>query len=210
MGLELKTRGILILALLIVSSLLASLVANYLDQEEPLKHHVTTGKVGTNPDGTVWVAEFIKDKVVFNYTLPASSVHSRYLYYSSISIVAVPDYSQEFELIRAEDGLYAVYYPKRETSIPVTGLRAYERSKDDTTLVEVYDLFSKSLKDVRVLSKILNDPFAVNGIVTIIHKDRSTSITGYVLTVNKEHYMVILDEKQWLVTEVKEIIFEYK
>jgi hypothetical protein len=46
--------------------------------------------------------------------------------------------------------------------------------------------------------------------VTLIHKDRSTSITGYVLTVNEEHYMVILDEKQGLVTEVKEIIFEYK
>ena len=210
MGGELRSRGILILALVVVGVLLASAVTEYFDQTPPLKHHVSTGTVGTNPDGTVWVAEFIKDKVVFNYTLPASSVHSRYVYYSSFSIVAVPNYSQEFELERTEDGMYAVYYPKRKATIPVTSLESYERGKDDTVLVDVYDLFSKSVGDIRVLSKIHESTFAINGVVTLIHKDRSATISGYVLTVNNKHYMVMLDPKQNIVIAVTEIDFEYK
>ena len=210
MGMDLKARGILILALVVIGAVLASAVTEYFDQEPPLKHHVKAGKVGTNPDGTVWVAEFIKDKVVFNYTLPASSVHSRYVYYSSVSIVAVPNYSQNFELERTEDGLYTVYYPKREATIPVTNLKSYESSRDDTTLVETYDLFSRSISDIRILSKIHDSPFAINGIVTLIHKDGSTKLSGYVLTVDGLHYMVMLDQKQGSVIAINEIEFEYK
>ena len=61
MGMKLRTRAGFILALVIIGAVLASAVTEYFDTEPPLKHHVTTGKVGTNPDGTVWVAEFIKD-----------------------------------------------------------------------------------------------------------------------------------------------------
>lgn len=210
MGEDLKSRGILIIALIVIGFVLASAVTEYYEKEPPLKHHVTTGKVGTITDETVWVAEFIKDKVVFNYTLPASSVHSRYVYYSSISIVAVPNYSQKFELERTEDGFYTVYYPKRSATIPVTNLKAYESTRDETILVEAYGLFSKSVSDIRVLSKIHEDPFAINGVVTSVHKDRSTTITGYVFTVNEKHYMVMLDDKQGIVIAVNEIDFEYK
>jgi len=207
---ELKARGILIVILVVVGALLASAVTEYYNQEEPLKHHVTSGKVGSNIDGTVWVAEFIKDKVVFNYTLPASSVHSRYVYYSSVSIVAVPEYSQEFTLKQTEDGQYAVYFPARDATIPVSNLASYESNKDDTILVELYDLFSVSVRDVRVRSKINDTPFAINGVVTLIHKDQTSTISGYLLTVEKKHYMVMLDDGLDIVITVNEIDFEYK
>lgn len=210
MGREFRARGILIVALVVVGVLLASAVTEYFDKEPPLKHHLTSGKVGPITDGTVWVAEFIKDRVVFNYTLPASSVHSRYVYYSSISIVAVPKYSQEFKLERTEEGLYAVYYPKRKATIPLTSLESYERNKDETVLVQCYDLFSESISDIRVLSKIHESTFAINGVVTLIHNDGSAKICGYVLTVEGKHYMVMLDQKLGRVVAVNELDFEIK
>ena len=210
MGVDMKSRGILILSLVIIGAVLASAVSEYIDQEPPLKHHVSTGKVGDNPDGTIWVAEFIKDKVVFNYTLPKSSVHSRYVSYSSLSIVAVPNYSQKFELETTEDGQYAIYYPKRSATILLDNLESYERTRDDTILVEAYGLFSDSISDVRILSKIQESPFAINGVVTLIHKNGGAKISGYVLTVNGVHYMVMLDNYYSLVVAVTELSFEYK
>ena len=210
MGTELRARGILILALIIIGAVLASAVSEYAVKETTLKHHVSTGKVGDNPDGTVWVAEFIKDKVVFNYTLPKSSVHSKFLYYSSVSIVAVPNFTQDFELETTDDGHYAVYYPKRSATILLENLQPYERKLDDTVLVEAYGLFSESISDVRVLSKIRDSPFAINGVITNIHKDGSTTITGYVLTVENTHYMVMLDLNHARVVAVTELNFEYK
>lgn len=210
MGTELKARGILILVLVVIGAVLASAVSEYYTQEAPLKHHVKTGKVGSNPDGTVWVTEFYKDKVLFNYTLPGSSVHSRFLSYSSYSIVAVPTYSQEFTLVRTEDGQYVVNYPKYEANIPVQALESYVVEKDGTDLPMVYDLFAFSISDVRVLSKIHESEFAVNGIVTMIHKDGSTTINGYVLTVQDKHYMVLLDSKSNRVISFTEMHFEYK
>ena len=207
---ELKTRGLFILALVVVGALLASAVTEYYSQEEPLKHHVTSGKVGTNPDGTIWVAESFKNDVLFNFTLPASSVHSRYITYSSILIVAVPDYSQDFELSRTVEGLYTVYYPARTATIPVSNLKSYESTRDKTILVEAYHLFSQSLSDVRVLSRIQESSFAINGVVTSIHKDGSASINGYILTVGKLHYMILLDEDYGRVVAVTQIDFEYK
>lgn len=211
MGVDLKGRSILIIALVIIGAVLASAVTEYIDQGEPLKHHVTTGKVGANPnEGTVWVAEFIKNKVVFNYTLPLGAVHSRYVYPSSVSIVAVPDYSQEFKLERTEEGLYAVYYPKYEATIPVTNLDAYLRLKEPTVLLNAYDMFAVTVQDVRILSKIHDEPFAINGVVTFIHKDGYTSINGYILTVEDKHYSVIVDFKDHFVKSVDEITFEAK
>lgn len=210
MGFELKNRFLFILALLIVGAVLASAVTQYLGTEPPLNHHVTSGKVGTNPDGTVWVAEFIKDRVVFNYTLPASSVHSKYLYYESVSIVAVPEYSQDFTLVRTEEGQYAVYVPERQATVLVSNLRTYMMQYEDTVLLEAYSLFSKSIGDIRVLSKIHEAEFAINGVVTLIHKDRTTTISGYILTVGEDHYMVMMELKENYVKEVSSIEFEYK
>lgn len=210
LGADIKSRGILILALIIIGVVLASAVSEYAVKEAPLKHHVKTGKVGTNPDGTVWVAEFIKDKVVFNYTLPASSVHSRYLSYSSASIVAVPNYSQNFKLETTEDGQFAVYYPQRSATILLDDLESYERTRDDTILVEAYGLFSESISDIRILSKVQESKFAINGVVTLIHKDGSAKITGYVLTVDGMHYMVMLEQSYNRVIAVTELSFEYK
>ncbi len=210
MVLELKNRFLVILALLIAGALLASAVTWYMEKEPPLTHHVTTGKVGTNPDGTVWVAEFIRDRVVFNYTLPASSVHSKYLYYESVSIVAVPSYSQGFRLERTEDGQYAVYIPARRATVLASNLETYQRQYENTILLEAYSLFSKSVSDVRVLSKIHDSEFAINGVVTMIHKDGTTTISGYVLTAEGKHYVVMYDLKEKYVKEVREIQFEYK
>jgi hypothetical protein len=210
MELKLKSRFLIILALLITGAALASAVTWYLDKEPPLTHHVTTGKVGNNPDGTVWVAEFIRDRVVFNYTLPASSVHSKYLYYESVSMVAVPNYSQGFELERTEDGQYAVYIPARRATVLVSNLEAYMRQHENTILLEAYSLFSRTVNDIRVLSKIHDSEFAVNGVVTQIHSDWTTTISGYILTAEDKHYAVLLDLKENFVKEVREIQFEYK
>jgi hypothetical protein len=210
MKLELRNRFLIILALLLVGAVLASAVTWYLEKEPPLTHHVTTGKVGTNPDGTVWVAEFIRDRVVFNYTLPHSSVHSKYLYYESVSIVAVPLYSQDFQLERTEDGQYAVYIPARKATVLVSNLETYLRQYEDTVLLEAYSLFSRSVGDVRVLSKIHDSKFAVNGVVTMIHTDGTTTISGYVFTADGKHYVVMLDLKENYVKEVREVQFEYK
>lgn len=210
MGFELKSRFLVIIALLIIGAVLASAVTRYFDTEPPLTHHVTTGKVGMNPDGTVWVAEFIKDRVVFNYTLPASSVHSKYLYYEAVSIVAVPSYSQDFELVRTEEGQYAVYIPAKEETVLVSNLEAFMRSNEDTILLEAYPLFCETMSDVRVLSKIHEEKFAINGVVTLIHKDRTTTISGYILTVGDLHYMVMVDLKESHIKEVRSIDFEYK
>jgi len=210
MVVKLRNRFLVILALLIAGSVLASVVNWYLQKEPPLTHHVTTGKVGTNPDGTVWVAEFIRDRVVFNYTLPYGSVHSRYLYYESVSIVAVPLYSQDFELERTEEGQYAVHIPAREATVLVSNLEAYQRQYEDTVLLEAYPLFSVSVGDVRVLSKIHDSEFAVNGVVTLIHSDGTTTISGYVLTSEGKHYVVMYDLKEKHVKDVSEVQFEYK
>ena len=210
MEFELRNRFLVILALLIAGAVLASAVTQYFGTEPPLNHHVTTGKVGTNPDGTVWIAEFIKDRVVFNYTLPASSVHSKYLYYEAVSIVAVPEYSQEFMLVRTEEGQYAVYVPEWEATVLVSNLRTYMMQHEDTVLLEAYSLFSKSIGDIRVLSKIHETEFAINGVVTLIHKDRTTTISGYILTIGEDHYMVMMDLKENIVKEVSSIQFEYK
>jgi hypothetical protein len=58
MGYEIKNRALLILSLLIVGTLLASMVSRYITQDEQINHFVSTGKVGTNSDGTVWITEF--------------------------------------------------------------------------------------------------------------------------------------------------------
>ncbi|TRO60023.1 hypothetical protein E2P71_00970 [Candidatus Bathyarchaeota archaeon] len=210
MGFDLKNRFLVILALLITGAVLASAVTQYFGTEPPLNHHVTTGKVGTNPDGTVWIAEFIKDRVVFNYTLPASSVHSKYLYYAAVSIVAVPEYSQEFRLVRTEEGEYAVYVPERDATVLVSNLRTYMMQYEDTVLLEAYSLFSKSIDDVSVLSKVHEKDFAINGVVTLIHKDMTTSISGYILTVGNNYYLVMMDLKMYNVKEIRSIEFEYK
>jgi hypothetical protein len=198
------------LVLLIIGAVSASAVTRYFDKDPLLTHHVTSGKVGTNPDNTVWVTEFIKDREVFNYTLPASSVHSKYLYHESVSIVAVPNYSQGFELVRTEEGQYAIYIPEREATVFISNLESYMSDYEDTILLEAYTLFSRSISDVRVLSKIHEGKFAVNGVVTFIHKDRTTTISGYILTVGKTHYMVVLDLKDGYLKEVRSIDFEYK
>lgn len=209
MEIEYKDRLIVIMALIIIGAALASAVTNYLDSEPPLNHHVTTGKVGTNTDGTVWVAEFIKDKVVFNYTLPASSVYSKYLYYESVSIVAVPSYQQNFEILRNEEGQYIIYIPDRDANVLVSNLENYMRQYEDTILLEAYNLFGDSLHDIRVLSKVHESEFSINGIVTLIHKDRTTTISGYILTVEDTNYMVMMD-KEKSIKEVRKIEFEYK
>ena len=46
MGFEFRNRVLLILSLLIVGALLASVVSRYITPDEPIKHSVSTGKVG--------------------------------------------------------------------------------------------------------------------------------------------------------------------
>ncbi|MBT3284948.1 hypothetical protein HN807_04595 [Candidatus Bathyarchaeota archaeon] len=208
MGLEIKNRAMLILFLLIVGTLLASVASRYITRDEPIKHSVSTGKVGSNADGTVWVTEFENQRVIFNYTLPEGAVHSRFLEYSSCSIVAVPSYSQGFELERTENAYYNVYIPEMDASVPLSELYEYAESFDKTILIEGYWMLDIAINDVRVLSKIHDVPFGINGIITDIHKNRTTSILGFILTVEGKHYRVMIEPKWKMVKLIEEISFK--
>ena len=50
MGFEFRNRILLILSLLIVGALLASVVSRYITPDEPIKHSVSTGKVGAREE----------------------------------------------------------------------------------------------------------------------------------------------------------------
>jgi hypothetical protein len=205
---EFRNRVLLIMSLLIVGTLLASVASRYITQDEPIKHSVSTGKVGSNADGTVWVTEFQNQRVIFNYTLPEGAVHSRFLEYASSSIVAVPSYSQGFELERTENAYYNIYIPERDTSVPLSDLYEYAETYDKTILIEGYRMLDIAIGDVRVLSKIHDVPFGINGVVTDIHKNRTTSIIGFILSVDGKHYMIRMEPKSKTVKSVTEISFK--
>ena len=116
---------LLILIPFVVGSLLGFTASKYIEPEPPIVHHVTTGKVGTNVDGTGWVSEYFRGREVFNYTLPYGAVYSWFVSYADVFTVAVPLYSQDFELERMESGDYNVYIPERDVSVPVKFLAEY-------------------------------------------------------------------------------------
>ena len=162
------------------------------------------GKAGAKPDGTVWVTEYYNGQEVFNYTLPRGSVYSWFVAYADTFTVAVPSYTQNFRLERTETGTYNVYIPETETTVPVNLLD--EHLQDPTILDRAYPMLRYAVKDGRVLSKIHDQPFGINGVITtILDREMSTIIRGFTLTVGDELWAIVLDEHRRVMI-VEEII----
>jgi hypothetical protein len=196
----------LILIPFVVGSLLGFTASRYMEPEPPIVHHVTTGKVGTNVDGTVWVSEYYRGHEVFNYTLPWGAIYSWFVSYADVFTVAIPSYSQGFELIRTESGNYDVYIPEHDTSVPIGSLAQY--LQDPTILDRAYPMLQYAVRDIRVRAKIYEEPFGINGVITkIFDRDMSTIILGFTLKTGDELWAVVLDEDGTIIL-VEEIIFD--
>ncbi|MBN2336080.1 hypothetical protein JXL21_11020 [Candidatus Bathyarchaeota archaeon] len=183
----------MIAALLVAGSTLAYVTTRYTEPEPQIIHHVTMGKAGEKSDDTVWVAEYYCGREVFNYTLPRGAVHSWFVSYADTFTVAVPSYKQNFTLERTETGGYNVYVPETGVSVAINHLGEYLR--DPTVLDHAYPMLRFAIRDVRVLSKIHDKPFGINGVVTtILDRDMSTVIRGFTMTAEDKLWAVVLDE----------------
>ena len=190
--------------MLLAGSILAYVTTRYTEPEPQIIHHVTMGKAGTNPDGTVWVTEYYQGHQVFNYTLPKGAVYSWFVSYADTFTVAVPSYTQNFTLERTETGSYNVHIPETDAAVPINHLGEY--LQDPTVLDRAYPMLRYAIKDVRVLSKIHNKPFGINGVITtILDRDMSTIVRGFTLTVEDELWAIVLDEDGRVIL-VEEII----
>lgn len=199
-----RRRVLLILALLVAGSILAYVATRYSEPEPQIIHHVTMGKAGPKSDGTVWVTEYYHGHQVFNYTLPAGAVYSWFVSYADTFTVAVPSYTQNFTLERTETGSYSVYVPETGAAVPIAHLGEY--LQDPTILDHAYPMLRYAIKDVRVLSKIHDQPFGINGVITtILDRDMSTVIRGFTMTVEDKLWAVVLDEDGRVIL-VEEII----
>jgi len=188
-----RKRVILLVVLLVVGSLLAWVIARYTKNEPQIIHQVTSGEEVDPPGGTVWVTEYYRGYEVFNYSLPNGKVYSWFVSYADVITVAVPSYSQNFELNRTGSGDDYVYVPDRDVSVPINLLGDY--LNDETVLDSAYPLFSYAIRDIRVRVKIHDKPFGICGVITkIFSADRSTLIIGFVVNVEDELWAVVLDE----------------
>jgi hypothetical protein len=200
----------LIVVLVLMGSVLAFAVTRYLEDHADVKHHVSTGKVGTNPDGTVWIAEFIGGTSVLNYTLPYGSVHSQFIVNENIFIIAVPEYTQNFNLIPDGTGgtSYLVHIPEFEEDVSFEGIdTAYWQHGQNTELNEVYDLLEYAFRDNRIRELIIDEEFSINGIVAKGHKEPPITKIGFIILVKDRYYLVKFDSGFYSVKEFKEISF---
>ena len=208
-----RNRTLLIVVLVLVGSVLAFAVTRYLEDHAPVQHHVSTGKVGTNPDGTVWIAEFIGETMVLNYTLPYGSVHSQFIIKENVFIISVPEYTQNFNLVPdgSSESSYLVHIPEFDINVAFGEIdTAYWQRGQNTELNEVYDLLYYAFRDTRVRELIADEGFGINGIVTRIHKEPTYDKIGFILTVNDRHYLVRFDSSFYSVKEFREISFDTK
>jgi len=208
-----RNRTLLIIVLVIVGSVLALAVTRYLQDHADVKHHVSTGKVGTNPDGTVWLAEFIGGTKVLNYTLPYGAVHSQFIIKENVFIISVPEYTQNFNLVPDDTGetSYLVHIPEFEINVAFGDIdTAYWQRGQSTELNEVYDLLYYAFRDTRIRELITEEEFSINGIVTKIHKEPAVNKLGFILMVGDRYYLVRFDSSFYSVKEFKEISFETK
>ena len=208
-----RNRTLLIIVLVLVGSVLAFAVTKYFEDHAPVQHHVSTGKVGTNPDGTVWIAEYIGETKVLNYTLPYGSVHSQFIIKENVFIITVPEYTQKFHLIPDGTGetSYLVHIPEFEEDVPFEGIdTAYWQRGQNTELNEVYDLLEYAFRDRRIRELIIDEEFSINGIVATVHKDSPVTHRGFILLVKDRYFLVRFDSSFYSVKEFKEISFDTK
>ena len=213
MEFRLRNRTVLIVVLVLAGSVLASVASTYLKDQPLVEHHVSTGKVGTNPDGTVWIAEFIGGDKVLNYTLPYGSVHSQFIVKEKVFIIAVPDYTQNFNLVPegTDEGTYLVHIPEFDEDVSMGDIdTAYWQNGQNTELNEVYDLLEYAFRDSRVRDLIIEQKFGINGVMTMAHKEPPSSHIGFILLVEDRHYLIRFDSGFFSVKEFKEISFDTK
>ena len=213
MEFRVRNRTVLIIVLVLVGSVLAFAVTRYLEDNAPVQHHVSTGKVGTNPDGTVWLAEFIGGTKVLNYTLPYGAVHSQFIIKENVFIISVPEYTQNFNLVPDDTGetSYLVHIPEFEINVAFGDIdTAYWQRGQSTELNEVYDLLYYAFRDTRIRELITEEEFSINGIVTKIHKEPAVNKLGFILMVGDRYYLVRFDSSFYSVKEFREISFETK
>jgi hypothetical protein len=205
-------RRIIVIALLIViGGLMASLATNYLAGENYTEHHVTSGKVTSNPDSTVSVSKSTKKEEIFNYILPNSSVFCEFDEDAGGFLVAVPGYTQDFELIigDAEAHSYLIYVPQFDLTFPLESLgNAWMQHGQYTTLVEAFPLLPYAVRDPEFRSLILNHKFSVNGLLSKLHKDGSVTLDGFVLQVDGINYKMMLDTRFNTVKFIQEFVYE--
>jgi len=208
-----RNRTLLIIVLVIMGSVLAYAVTKYFEDQAPVQHHVSTGKVGTNPDGTVWIAEFIKGKKVLNYTLPYGSVHSQLIIKENVFIISVPEYTQNFHLVPEGSGesSFLVHIPEFDEDVPFEGIdTAYWQHGQNTELNEVYDLLEYAFRDNRIRELIIDEEFGINGVISKVHSESPPGRIGFILHVKDRYYVVRFDSGFYSVKEFREISFETK
>ena len=127
-----------------------------------------------------------------NYTLPPGAVHSWFVYYADTFTCAVPTHNQQFQLQRTTTGNYQVYIPETDATVPINHLAEY--LQDPTILDRAYPMLQYAINDIRVLSKIHDTPFGINGVITTIPDPYHTIITGFTINVNEELWAIVLDE----------------
>ena len=187
-----QQKILLITTLLIAGSTLAYITTRIQPKTPDITHKVTMGKAGTHPDGTTWVAEYLHGRQVLNYTLPPGAVHSWFVSYADTFTCAVPTHNQQFQLQRTPTGNYQIYIPETEATIPINHLADY--LQDPTILNRAYPMLQYAINDIRILSKINDTPFGINGIITQIPDPYHTIITGFTINVNEELWAIVLDE----------------
>ena len=213
MEFRVRNRTVLIIVLVLVGSVLAFAVTRYFEDNAPVQHHVSTGKVGTNPDGTVWIAEFIGETMVLNYTLPYGSVHSQFIIKENVFIISVPEYTQNFNLVPdgSSESSYLVHIPEFDINVAFGEIdTAYWQRGQNTELNEVYDLLEYAFRDSRIRELITDEEFGINGIVAKVHKESPVNKIGFILLVKDRYYLVRFDSSFYSVKEFKEISFETK
>jgi hypothetical protein len=202
---------LVITLLIVVGGLMASLATNYLAGENYTEHHVTTGKVESNPDSTVTVSKSIKKHEIFNYIFPNSSIYCAFDEDAGGFLVAVPEYTQDFELIigDAEAYTYFIYVPQFDMTFPLESLgTVWMQHGQYMTLVEAFPLLTYAVRDPEFRSMIVDHKFSVNGLLSKLHKDGSVTLDGFVLQVDGVNYKVMLDTRFNTVTFIQEFEFE--
>jgi hypothetical protein len=139
------------------------------------------------------VTEYYWGHEVFNYTLPKGAVYSWFVSYADVFTVAVPSYSQGFQLERQDSGEYYVYVPEEDNSVPIQFLGEY--LDDPTVLDRAYPMLQYAVRDVRVLAKVHEGSFGINGVITQITDRYRTFIVGFTFTTGDDLWAVVLDDE---------------
>jgi hypothetical protein len=204
-------RVLYIVLLIVLGGLMASLATKYLEGENYAEHHVSTGKVTSNPDNTVTVSKSTKKTEIFNYILPNNSIFCEFDEDAGGFLVAVPDYTQDFELIMgdAEAHSYFIYVPQFDMTFPLESLsNAWLQHGQYTALVDTFPLLNYAVRDPEFRSLILDQVFTVNGLLSKLHNDGSVTLDGFVLHIEGFNYKVMLDTRSNAVKFIREFVYE--